>query len=169
MSDNRYARGFVSTKFAPVLILKGKMPVTPRTINGNAKMEAAQLRYWSLCSNMVMINSRVIDCVHDEQVPLDEERNYIIIASKAKDRPRNARPECGLAWVELPEHGDGVGDPDISLLVIRNMLAAPDFAGAVQNALDDKDLPKMGDYLPKGQYVMPNVIETLYPCPLDAK
>jgi hypothetical protein len=167
--DNRYARALISTKFGPVLILRGKMPVTPTTFNGDRKMGTGQLRYWSLCSNIVMINSRVVDCLFDEQVPLDAARNYTIIASKAKDRPRNARPECGLAWVELPEHGDGIGDPDFSLLAIRNMLAAPDFAGAVQNALDDKDLPQMGEYLPKGQYVMPNVVESLFPCPLPTR
>ena len=44
------------------------------------------------------------------------------------------------------------------------MLASPSFAQSLQNALDDKDLAKVGDYLPKGQYVMPNVVETLYPC-----
>lgn len=164
--DNRYARALISTKFGPVLILRGKMPVTPTTYEGARKMGSGQLRYWSLCSNVTMINSRVEDCLFDEQVPLDGNRNYVIIASKEKDRPRNARAECGLAWVKLPDDGDGVGDKDFSLLVIRNMLAAPDFAGAVQNALDDKDLPKMGDYLPKGQFVFPNVVETLFPCPL---
>jgi hypothetical protein len=164
--DNRYARAFVSTKFGPVLMLRGKMPLTPRTFGGDRVMGSGELRYWSLCSNIAPINSRVTDCVFDEQVPIDSARNYTIILSKEKDRPRNARPECGLAWVRLPDEGDGVGDPDFSLLVMRNMLAAPDFAGAVQNALDDKDLPRMGDYLPKGQYVFPNVVETLFPCPL---
>lgn len=164
--DNRYARAWLSTKFGPVLVLRGKMPLTPTTYNGDKAMGTGQLRYWSLCSNTSMVDGRVVDCVYDEQVPLDAERNYVIVASKAKDRPRNARRECGLAWVELPEHGDKVGDPDFSLLVIRNMLAAPDFAGAVQNALDDKDLPKMGEYLPKGQYMFPNIVETLFPCPL---
>lgn len=164
--DNRYARALISTKFAPVLILTGRMPLIPTSFNGDRTMGAGHLRYWSLCSNMTMINSRVVDCVYDEQVPLDAERNYTIILSKAKDRPRNARPECGLSWLELPEEGDGVGDPDFSLLVIRNMLADPSFAGALQNALDDKDLPKMGAYLPTGKYVMPNVVETLFPCPL---
>ncbi len=164
--DNRYLRGYISTKFGPVLMLKGKMPTTPKTANGDAKMGEGELRYWSLCSDMVMVNSRTTDCLYDEEVPLDSKRNYIIIASKEKDRPRNARPECGIAWIRLPDNGDSVGDPDISILSIRNMLAKPDFAGAIQNALDDKDLPKMGEYLPKGQYVFPNTVETLFPCPL---
>jgi hypothetical protein len=164
--DNRYARAFVSTQFGPVLVMKGKMPLIPSTIKGDVKMGSGQLRYWSMCSNQSMVNSRVTDCVFDEQVPLDANRNYTIIVSKEKDRPRNARPECGLAWIRLGDDGDGLDDPHFSLLVIRNMLAAPDFAEAIQNAQDDKDLPKMGEYLPKGQYVMPNVVETLYPCPL---
>lgn len=165
--DNRYARAFASTKFGPVLILRGRMPLTPTTYNGERTMGTGQLRYWSLCSNMMMIDSRVIDCVYDEQVPLDAQRNYVIVLSKERDRPRNARPECGIAWLKLPDDGDGVGDPDMSLLVIRNMLAAPDFAGAVQNALNDEGLAAMGDYLPRGQYVFPNVVETLFPCPLE--
>lgn len=164
--DNRYARAFVSGKFGPVLMLRGKMPLTPATHKGDSVMGSGQLRYWSLCSNIVPINSRVTDCLYDEEVPLDAARNYVIMLSKTKDRPRNARPECGIGWIRLPDDGDGVGDPDFSLLVIRNMLAAPDFVGAVQNALDDKDLPKMGDYLPKGQYVFPNTAESLFPCPL---
>jgi hypothetical protein len=164
--DNRYARALISTRFGPVLILRGKMPLTPTTLNGDKTMGQGQLRYWSLCSNVTMINSRVEDCLFDEQVPLGPDRNYVIVASKEKDRPRNARPECGIAWVRLPDDGDGVGDEHFSLLVIRNMLASPDFAEAVQNAADDKDLPKMGPYLPRGQYVFPNVVETLFPCPL---
>ena len=162
--DNRYGRAMISTKFAPVLILKGKMPLTPKTFNGDRKMGGGQLRYWSLCSNQSMVNSRVVDCVYDEQVPVDAERNYTIILSKLKDRPRNAIAACALAWVRLPDDGDGLDDPDFSLLVLRNMLAAPSFAQSLQNALDDKDLAKVGDYLPKGQYEMPNVVETLYTC-----
>lgn len=164
--DNRNARAFVSTKFAPVLLLTGKMPAVPSTWNGDATMGQGRLRYWSLCSNMVMINSRTIDCVFDEQVPLDAERNYTIVASKAKDRPRNARTECGIAWIDLPEDGDGMGDEDFSLLVVRNMLADPAFPEALQNMLDDRDLAKMDPYLPTGRYVMPNAVESLMPCPL---
>jgi hypothetical protein len=167
--DNRYARAFISTKFAPVLVLTGKMPQVPTTYNGDRTIGAGQLRYWSLCVNTAMVNSRVVDCVFDEQIPLDANRNYTIIASKAKDRPRNARPECGLAWVELPADGDGVGDPDFSQILIRHMLADPGFTGALQNALDDKDLAKMADQMPKGKYVMPNIVESVYPCPLDDK
>ena len=164
--DNRYARGYVSTKFGPVLVLRGRMPTTPRTIHGDKSMGTGQLRYWSLCSNVVMINSRVENCLFDEQVPIDSARNYIIVASKEKDRPRNARVECGVAWLKLPDDGDSVGDPDFSLLVIRNMLAAADFPEALQNALDDKDLTKLGPYLPGGQYMFRNTFESVVPCPL---
>jgi len=164
--DNRYARAMISTKFGPVVVLRGKMPLTPTTQNGDKVMGQGQLRYWSLCSNTSMVDGRVVDCLYDEQIPLDANRNYVIVLSKPKDRPRNARPECGLAWLPLPEDGDKVGDPDFSLLVIRNMLADPAFAQSLQAALDDKDLPKMGEYLPKGQHLFPNTVESLFPCPL---
>ena len=168
--DNRYLRSFVSTKLGEVLVLHGKAPVTPRTFAGDGPMGTGQLRYWSLCANQVMVNTRVTDCLYDEQVPLDARGWYTIVASKAKDRPRNARPECGVAWLELPARGDGLGDDDLSLIIFRHMLAAPDFPQALQNLQDDAEIaPELGEYLPSVTYAMVNAVETLFPCPLDRK
>lgn len=165
--DNRYVRAFVSTKLGETILLRGKAPTTPRTFNADRVMGTGNMRYWSLCSNQVMVNTRVTECLFDEQVPLDANGYYTIVASKAKDRPRNARAECGIGWLRLPDEGDGLGDPDISLLLFRHMLADPGFAQAAQNLLDDAEIvPEMGEYLPKSSYMMKNAVETILPCPI---
>jgi hypothetical protein len=166
--DNRYVRAFVSTKLGETILLRGKAPATPRTFNADAVMGAGDMRYWSLCSNEVMVNTRVTECLLDEQVPLDDKGYYTIVASKENDRPRNARAECGIAWLRLPNDGDGLGDPDISLLLFRHMLADPTFKPAAQNLMDDAEIvPEMGEYLPRSSYMMKNAIETIFPCPIN--
>lgn len=167
--DNRYVRAFVSTKLGETILLRGKAPVTPKTYNANAVMGTGDMRYWSLCSNQVMVNTRVTECLFDEQVPLDDKGFYTIVASKEKDRPRNAHAGCGIGWLRLPDEGDGLGDLDISLLLFRHMLADPNFAPAAQNLMDDAEIiPEMGEFLPKSTYMMKNAIETIFPCPITA-
>jgi Amidohydrolase family len=112
-------------------------------------------------------NTRVTACLFDEQVPLDDKGYFTTVASKEKDRPRNARTECGIGWLRLPDEGDGLGDPDISLLLFRHTLADPNFTAAAQNLKDDAEIiPEMGEYLPESAYMMKNAIETIFPCPI---
>ena len=164
--DNQYIRTIVNTRFGDVLVLRGKAPTTPKTLHGDKTMGAGQLRYWSMCSNQGFANTRVNDCVHDEQVPLDANGYYTIMVSKAKDRPRIAYPECGVAWLPIADNGDGVKDPDAGVVQLRNMLAAPDFKQGVDSVEKDADIDKvMGEYAPKGVYMQTNIIETVWTCP----
>lgn len=166
--DNNYIRTIVNLRFGPVAMLRAKAPTTPPTNKGEAVMGRGQLRYWSVCSNQSFANTRVNDCVYDEQIPLDKDGYYTIVISKAKDRPRNARPECGMQWLPVAEDGDGFFDKDVAVLQIRHLLASPDFPQAIQHIpSDDRIAEHMGDYAPKMRYVTPNVIESLYPCPLE--
>lgn len=165
--DNNYIRTVINLRHGPVLVLRGRMPTTPRTLRGDRRMGGGQLRYWSICSNQSFANTRVTDCLFDEQVPVDAQGNYTIVISKAGDRPRNANARCGLAWLPVAEDGDGAGDPDVAVIQIRNMLAAPDFAEAIQNVdVDGRIGEVMGPYLPQARYMMPNMVETLFACPL---
>ncbi len=165
--DNNYIRTIVNRRHGPVLVLTGKMPTTPNTVDGDREMGSGQLRYWSICSNQGFANTRVTDCLYDEEVPLDAERRYTIVVSREEDRPRNARAECGLAWLPMADDGDGVFDEDVSVVQIRNMLASPDFAQAIQRIDRDGDAEKvMGEYYPQSFYTVPNIVETAYPCPL---
>ncbi len=165
--DNNYIRTIVNLRFGPVAILRAKAPTTPRTVKGDGTMGQGQVRYWSVCSNQSFANTRVNDCVFDEEVPTDADGYYTIIISKATNRPRNARPECGLQWLPVADDGDGIADPDVAVLQIRHMLAQPGFKEAIQHIpADDKIAEVMGNYAPKMRYVTPNVVEALFPCPL---
>jgi len=93
------------------------------------------------------------DCLADRQVPIDRKRRYTIVVSKRADRPRNARPRCGFGWLAWPERGDGAGDRGYGLLIMRNMLASPRFANAIQQVDTAGTEPEvMGAYFPRSEY-----------------
>lgn len=151
--QNGYLSLMANRRFEPLLVLEGRLPRTPRTEDGAKTMPQAQLRYWSLCSNETF-TQKVTDCIYDEQLPLDETDGYTVLVSRAEDRPENARPECGIAWLEWPAQGDGAGHPDDALLLLRNMLPSPDFDHAVQATRTPGDAREvMQAYLPEPRYM----------------
>lgn len=163
--DNQYIRTIVNRKHGKVFMVRGKMPTTPRTVKGDKVMGDGELRYWSICSNQSFVNTRVNDCLYDEEIPLDQNGFYTIMFSRAEDRPRNAYPECGISWLPLADDGDGFFDPDVSVVQIRNMLADPDFEHAIQKVKTQGDLEDvMGPYMPQTRYLMPNQVESFFPC-----
>ena len=165
--DNNYIRTIVNRGYGSVLMLRGRMPTTPKTLDGEAVMSAGQLRYWSICSNQSFANTRATACLFDEEVPLDSKGYYTIVISREADRPRNAIAACGVAWLKLADDGDGAGDKDAGVVQIRNMLSKPDFGQSIQ-AVNEIGTEKqvMGAYLPEAHYMMTNSFESLVPCPL---
>lgn len=152
--DNSYVYSFVSRVFGPVVLLRGKLPLTPHTASGEALAEAGELRYWSICSYEAY-TQRVEPqgCLYDEQLPLDEERRYTIVLSSPQDRPANARPECGYAWLEWSPNGDGFGNLEDGQLLLRNLLAATEFPHSVQKVeTPGSEAAVMGEYLPSIEY-----------------
>jgi len=163
--DNNYVRTIVNRKHGKVFVLRGKIPVTPKTYKGNEIRTAGELVYWSICSNQGFANTRVNDCLYDEQVPVNKNGEYMIAISRPEDRPRNARPECGIGWLPMAADGDGVMDDDVTIVQIRNMLASPDFKQAIQNVTEigtEKEI--MGSYLPQAFYMQPGAFEGIFPC-----
>ncbi len=163
--DNQYIRTIINRKHGKVFVVRGKMPTTPRTYSGNDYVGESQLRYWSMCSNQGFANTRVNDCLFDEEIPLDVNGNYTIFVSRAEDRPRNATNTCGFAWLPMAEDGDGMFDEDVTVVQIREMLAAPDHVHAVNRVERQSDLARvMGPYMPQAFYMQPNQVEALFPC-----
>jgi len=168
--DNQYIRTILNRKLGKVFVVRGKAPTTPKTVNGDAKMGTGDLRYWSFCSNQGFANTRVNDCVHDENVPVGPDGYYTIVVSRKADRPRNAIPQCGVAWLPMADDGDGAVDPDVTVLQLRNMLGTQDFPHSIQAIGKPGDEAKdMGEYFPRGRYLTTSAFETAVPCLIEKR
>ena len=165
--DNQYVRTFINRKFGPIYVLRGKLPKTPKTMDGNPRMEmaGADMRYWSICSQKGAANTMVLACFNDETLVTDKDRNYVVVFSRKADRPRSAYQECGINWLPIPDDGDGLFDPDQGNMMIRNMLARPDFPNSIQKVTKTgEERAVMGPYLPTGVYLVQATFEGLFPC-----
>jgi hypothetical protein len=152
--DNAYLTAFVNRGFGPVLVLRGKLPTTPRTHNGEPFMGTGQLRYWSICQNESLATTKATACLYDEQIPVDRYGHYTIVTSIPADRPDNATTRCGVGYLPWPADGDGAGHLDDGFLIVRNMLPSPWFHQAVQDTVTPGDeAAVMGPYLPTGRYM----------------
>jgi hypothetical protein len=145
-----YVATFYSAWFGPVLAFSARAPTTPRTLAGEPTMQGGQARYWSVCTN----NSATVvyGCAHDDEVPLDSQGNYRLVVSTAANRPTNATMGCGVIW--LP-----VGPTPQAVVILRNMLPAPEFANAIQNATQGTELQTLGSYYPVGRYYSVSAFE----------
>jgi hypothetical protein len=162
---NQYVRTAVHRDFGKVLVVRGKLPTSPTSQHGDTTFGdpnvTYQVRYTSLCMNESFRSTRVMDCVYDEQIPLDKRGFYTVVFSSSEDRPANATTECGFAWAEWKTSGDGAAfmgdaltDPGFGMLQLRNMLADPSFAQATFNVTKTGTEKKvMGPYLPKLTYM----------------
>ena len=163
--DNFYIRTIVNRKHGPVFLVRAKAPSTPQTVGGGPVMGGGQLRYWSICSNQGFVNTRVNDCLFDEEIPVDPQGFFTVVVSRAEDRPRNARPECGLGWLPMAEDGDGMFDEDATVVQIRHMLGAEDFANSIERVERQDALAEtLGPYMPRTQYLQTNQVEAFFPC-----
>lgn len=168
--DNNYIRTIVNRGWGHVLVLRGRMPTTPKTLAGEPVMSAGQLRYWSICSNQGFANTRVNACVHDENVPVAPKGYYTLVVSRAADRPRNAIKECGVTWLPMADDGDGALDPDMTVLQMRNMLGTRDFAHSVQAIpKPGQEAVTMAEYFPKGTYMTTSAFEAGVPCLIEKR
>ncbi|MEX0621109.1 MAG: hypothetical protein WD181_05955 [Solirubrobacterales bacterium] len=154
-SDARYMTGAFSFQFGEVQAVHGRMPTTPITLNGNRRTGAGQLLEWDMCSIQSLVTTKTYRCLFDEQVPMrSSKRHYVILVSKAEQRPSNARRECGVAWLPADPEGDGAGRTDAGQLLTRNVLPSPGFKQSIWSVTSPFDArEKMGDFYPKGSYM----------------
>jgi len=162
---NQYVRTAVNRSFGDVLVVVGKLPTSPTTYHGDETFGDAdtsyQVRYTSLCMNESFRSTRVMDCLFDEELPVDADGYYTAVFSSRKDRPANAKKACGVGWAEWKTTGDGAGymdddlvDPDFGMLQIRNMLADPSFSNATFNVVKaGTEEEVMEEYLPTLTYM----------------
>ncbi|MDX6585848.1 MAG: hypothetical protein QOI31_321 [Solirubrobacterales bacterium] len=151
--DSAYVFSHMSRDFGPVMVVNGTLPRSPQTIDGPRRMPGGELRFWSLCTGESRVTTRTPDCLADRQVLAQSGRDYTIVVSRRADRPRNARARCGIAWLDWGNRGDGAGDADYGLLIMRNMLVSPDFDEAIQNVpAPGQEEAVMGQHFPRSSY-----------------
>lgn len=171
--STQYLLTFLSRKFGPVYVMRGRMPTFPDTFAGTdgrglSIMPDAQTQYWSLVSGEAAPSGQIVDGLTDLQVPLDSERNYTIVVSRREDRPKNATPENGIAWLEWSPRGEGLTDPrnreDFAILMIRMMANSPDWNQSPDYVTKPgEEESVMGPYLPRGEYVTREAFEQRNP------
>ncbi len=160
--STQYFATYLSRKFGPVYLMRGKMPTFPNTYAGEdgkglAVTPDAQTQYWSIVSCEAAPSGQIVDGLTDFQVPLDAERNYTIVVSRPEDRPANATLENGVAWLEWSPRGEGLDDPknraDFGMLMLRIMATNPDWKERPDNVTQPgMEEAVMGPYFPKGYY-----------------
>ncbi len=143
--DNAYVTAMASRDKGSLYILRARAPSHAQKPT-DAPQGAAQLRYWSLCTNE-FFSQRYVGCLYDEQVPLDSEGYFTLVVSDPAQRPDNATDANGIAWLPW-----GAIYPD-SVILYRHMLPSPHFSQAVQNVpYGTAAAEVMGDYLPRIAY-----------------
>lgn len=163
--DNYYIRTIVNRRHGPVFLIRAKAPSTPKTVSGEPEMSDGNLRYWSICSNQSFVNTRVNDCLYDEEIPVDPLGYFTVVVSRLEDRPRNARKECGIGWLPMAPDGDGMFDKDVTIVQLRHMLPAADFTNSIDRVeTQDQMEATLGEYMPKTRYLQTNQVEAFFPC-----
>ena len=163
--DNHYIRTIVNRRHGPVFLLRAKAPTTPATVDGEAEMSDGELRYWSVCANQSFVNTRVNDCLYDEELPRDPNGYFTVVVSRAEDRPRNAHIACGIGWLPMADDGDGMFDRDVTIVQLRHMLPAEDFQHSIDRIQSQDQMEAvLGEYMPKTAYLQTNQVEAFFPC-----
>jgi hypothetical protein len=152
--DNRYLMAPVVWQPGRIVVIRGQAPTFPDTRAGQSPMTPAQLRYWSFCtgSNVITYPSLypTMAGISDFAIPLGPDGGYTVVVSQPEDRPANATPDHGVAWLQ----GADPARPDLVLL--RHMLPAEAFFAqsvwAVPELVVGAAQPIMGPYYPETVY-----------------
>jgi hypothetical protein len=151
-----------------ILVIHAKMPTHPETYDKNKVNDQTadtQVRYWSVCTAGGVekpadfaTNSA---CLFDQEVPTNSNGEYTVVVSLSQDRPKNAKPGCGVAWLDWGTGGDDLegeyaadSRPSLDTLVMRNQLSNPAFAQSIEKAVtpgSEKEV--MGAYYPTSTYM----------------
>ena len=156
--DNEYVFATLSRDLGKVAILRAKAPTTTKTLNNDAIVSNADMRYWSICTNE-LASTATNYCLYDEEVTKrDADGYYNIVVSLPEDRPNNATESCGYHYLESSPRGAGYPElgaknNHLNFLLMRHLLPSPSFKNSIQNTKiwgDEEQV--MGEYLPKITY-----------------
>lgn len=152
--DARYISGTYSFAYGQVLVVRGKLPTTPLTHDGEKRMGSGQMREWDMCVLESLAVTATYRCLYDEQIPVGKNRRYTIVVAHDSLRPKNARKKCGVAWLPADPAGDGTGRTEVGTLASRNVIPSPKFhRSSWQVTQPNTAAQVMGPYYPTGTYM----------------
>jgi hypothetical protein len=159
-----YLVTYLSRKFGPVYVLRGKLPTFPNTYKGLPIMAKEQIVYWSVVSVAAGPSGELWDGLYDMQLPLDHNNNYTIVMSRPEDRPKNAAPENGVAWMNWGP-GEGLNDPrnrtNWGMLIMRFIACDPNWGNSPTKIVKPgEEEAVLGPYYPRGEYTDKASFET---------
>lgn len=105
---------------------------------------APQVRYWSLCQNGAN-NTKVYSCMSDKDVVIDSQGYATIAISTDIAQPHYLTAARGFSWMNW-------GPDQVSALLLRELLADPDFKESVDNAPTTSPETTRGFYMPLATY-----------------
>jgi hypothetical protein len=109
-----------------LIVLTGRLPVFPDTRNGADTMEGGQVRYFSITHQLgrgphnKKYSGMPYGSLMDDEIVINDNREYVIVYSRKKERPGNARSEFGVTWQEW-------GTPALQTFVLRWMSVMPEW------------------------------------------
>jgi len=121
-----------------VYVITGKLPRFPETRNGESIMTGGDVRYWSISQygkgeGDVYETAVNYGSLMDDEIIIDENREYIIVYSTPENRPKNATPENGITWANW-------GPRSRQTITIRWMSVIPEWH-LPQYAPDENNIP----------------------------
>jgi len=136
--NNHYLNRMLQLGPSKVYVITGKMPTFPATREGEPTMTGGEVRYWSINQYGRGEDDRYETAVNynslmDDEVVLNEDREYIIVYSTQENRPANALPENGVSWVDW-------GPRTRQTLTVRRMSVMPEWY-LPQYTPDEYNLP----------------------------
>ena len=140
---NSYVYAATNRAYGKVLVTRFRTPTFPDTRDGARRMDAAQVRYWSICQTE-FYSQRYIACRQDDQV-VSRRGWATVVVSTPGQRPSRATRRCGVTWMPWGPVPEGA-------LLLRHMLPADDFEQTVAVAEYRKERRTMKGYLPRSTY-----------------
>ncbi len=169
--DTVYMLASVSLEYGRVFVIKGKMPRHQKTRHGEETWEKdPQLRYLSATTGGSLPSGLGWATVYDEEIPVDDDGNFTIVVSWQEDRPKNARTECGIKWLDFGEgEGHYIGARNwVTYVYMRYQHMSKDWLESpkhiptpTEKHPNPQDAHVMREYYPKSKYMSKADFENL--------
>jgi hypothetical protein len=142
---NSYVFTGLNRAYGDVSVTEFRAPAIPDTRPGTTVMPAAQLRYFSMCTNDTA-TQRFVACATDDQTAIGADDRAAYVVSVPAARPAWATADCGYTWLPF-------GAASTGTLILRHMLPDAGFPQAIQRAKPGDEAATMGDHLPVTRYL----------------